>query len=79
MLEISRNGGDICCSSLKKIQSPTLILYGCKDVFVDKEQTEYLVENIKNSMLYVFPEGKHRLHLQFSEEFNAVITNFLLN
>lgn len=40
--------GDICRSSLTKIECPTLIIHGAKDPMVPEEHPKYLVQNIKN-------------------------------
>lgn len=49
MVDIYKNGGDICKTCLKDIKCPTLILHGDKDPMVINEHPEYLVNNIKNS------------------------------
>lgn len=41
--------GDICKGYLDKIQCPTLIIHGRKDVVVDKSHPVYLKEHIRNS------------------------------
>ncbi|XP_016656492.1 valacyclovir hydrolase [Acyrthosiphon pisum] len=49
--------GDVCRGELAKINAPTLILHGAKDVLVPVEHGVYLHENIKRSTLEIFPEG----------------------
>ncbi|XP_069687584.1 valacyclovir hydrolase isoform X1 [Periplaneta americana] len=70
-------GGDILKACLPKISCPTLIVHGSKDPMVAPEHPPYLVQNIRNSRLHVFEEGKHNLHLRFATEFNALVTDFL--
>ncbi|XP_022919382.2 valacyclovir hydrolase [Onthophagus taurus] len=76
--ELYKNGGDICKADLVKIKCPTFILHGDKDPLVAPEHPEFLTKNIKNSRLYKFPDGKHNIHLKYSDEFNDLVTKFLL-
>lgn len=73
------NKGDLCRSYLKNIIAKTLILYGEKDPICAPEHTPYLLENIKNSRLLTFPQGKHNIHLRYAEEFNNIVSNFIKN
>ncbi|XP_012265443.2 valacyclovir hydrolase [Athalia rosae] len=74
-----KNDGNICKDLLPKVKCPTLIMHGAKDVMLWKDHPTYLEKNIKDSKLYIFPEGGHNLHLRFWEEFNRVSTEFLIN
>ncbi|XP_067130955.1 valacyclovir hydrolase [Centruroides vittatus] len=76
--DIVSNGGDLCKDDLKKIQCETLILHGDKDPLVPFFHIPYLLENIKNSKCYRFPEGRHNIHLRYADEFNEQILKFLL-
>jgi len=69
---------DICRNDLKNIVCPTLILHGDLDALVAEEHPQYLVDNIKNAKLYRFPKGKHNIHQKYSEEFNKIVEQFLL-
>jgi len=69
---------DICKNDLKNIVCPTFILHGDLDPLVNEEHPQYLVENIKNAKLYRFPKGKHNIHQKYSEEFNKLVEQFLL-
>lgn len=69
---------DICKNDLKNINQKCLILHGDLDPLLDKEHPLYLVNNIKNSRLYRFPKGKHNIHQKYSEEFNKIVEQFLL-
>ena len=71
-------GGNICREYLKNIEAETLILHGEKDLMVSKEHVPYLLRNIKNSKLINFPNGFHDIHLQYIDEFNKHVVNFLL-
>ncbi|CAH0553855.1 unnamed protein product [Brassicogethes aeneus] len=72
------NGGNICKEDLGKIKCPTLILHGDKDPMVHPEHPEYLFQNIKMAKLHRFPDGKHNIHLRYAEEFNKIVTDFIL-
>ncbi|XP_060073812.1 valacyclovir hydrolase-like [Ylistrum balloti] len=68
---------DICMGDLKNITAETLIIHGVKDALVEQEHPDYLHANIKGSKLHLMPEGKHNLHIRYSEEFNTLVENFL--
>ncbi|XP_050429696.1 valacyclovir hydrolase-like isoform X2 [Adelges cooleyi] len=74
---LKENNGDICCEALSKIQAPTFILHGAQDPLVPMEHPIYLHKNIKYGSLEIFPNGKHNIHLRYTEEFNAAIDKFL--
>ncbi|KAL5242281.1 hypothetical protein ACI65C_009691 [Semiaphis heraclei] len=70
-------GGDVCKGALSRINAPTLVLHGLHDALVAVEHAVYLHENIKNSTLEIFPDGRHIIHFMFPEKFNSVLDNFL--
>ncbi|XP_049820515.1 valacyclovir hydrolase-like [Aethina tumida] len=76
--EIYQKGGDICKSDLTNIKCPTFILHGDKDPMLAPEHPNYLLNNIKKSKIHRFPEGKHNIHLRYADEFNKIISDFLL-
>ena len=69
--------GDIVKSRLDKIQCPTLIIHGDKDVMVDPVHPDHMRDNIKGAKLHRFPDGKHNLHFKYQEEFNKMVQDFL--
>ncbi|XP_073534799.1 valacyclovir hydrolase [Phyllobates terribilis] len=73
----SKPNGNICRHLLPLIGCPTLIIHGMKDPLVPKFHPHFLHEHIKNSRLHLMAEGKHNLHLRFSEEFNRLVEDFL--
>ncbi|KAK9871152.1 hypothetical protein WA026_011434 [Henosepilachna vigintioctopunctata] len=77
--EIYKNNGDICRSIVKNIKCPTLILHGDKDHLIYPEHPKYFMENIKDARIHHFPEGKHNIHIEYAEEFNNLVTNFILH
>uniref|UniRef100_A0A182NKX0 AB hydrolase-1 domain-containing protein n=1 Tax=Anopheles dirus TaxID=7168 RepID=A0A182NKX0_9DIPT len=69
--------GDICSGKLKHIKAPTLVVHGAKDPMIIPEHVPYLLNNIKNADLHVFPEGKHNIHLRYADEFNGIVAKFI--
>uniref|UniRef100_A0A182JGI9 AB hydrolase-1 domain-containing protein n=1 Tax=Anopheles atroparvus TaxID=41427 RepID=A0A182JGI9_ANOAO len=69
--------GDICNEKLKHIKAPTLVVHGAKDPMIIPDHVPYLLNNIKNSDLHVFPDGKHNIHLRYADEFNNIVAKFL--
>ncbi|XP_025834786.1 valacyclovir hydrolase isoform X2 [Agrilus planipennis] len=78
LIEIAKKGGNICKNKLDYIQCPTFILHGSKDPMIAGEHPEFLLKNIKNAKIKIFPEGKHNIHLRYADEFNKAVTQFLL-
>ena len=73
------HGGDtdIYRSKLPLIESPTLILHGELDPLVPATHPRIIQQGIAGSELYVFPEGKHNIHVRYAEEFNKTVSSFL--
>ncbi|XP_034934729.1 valacyclovir hydrolase [Chelonus insularis] len=71
--------GDLCKDSVTQIKCPTLIMHGRKDVMVDPEHPVFLKKNIPNSKLEYFNNGSHNFHLKYHEEFNKMVTDFIIN
>lgn len=69
--------GDLCKKYLKHIKAETLILHGRKDLLVSEEHIPYLLNNILDVSLVTFPNGSHDIHLNFSDEFNRKVVDFL--
>lgn len=67
-----QRNGDICKEVLDKIRAPTFILHGAKDPMVVPEHVPHLQNSIAETMLYVFADGKHNIHLKYAEEFNKL-------
>ncbi|CAH2002068.1 unnamed protein product [Acanthoscelides obtectus] len=78
LIEVEKNGGNICTHLLPHIKCPTFILHGDKDPMILPEHASHLASKIKISKVLRFPEGKHNLHLKYSDEFNGLVTEFLL-
>jgi pimeloyl-ACP methyl ester carboxylesterase len=63
---------------LNKLQMELLIIHGDRDVFVDKQQLEYILENKPNSRIIWIKGGKHSVQDEFPELFNNYVADFLL-
>lgn len=70
--------GDLCKSFLEHIKAPTLILHGEKDPMLAKEHVPYLMKHIAGAKLISWPDGKHNIHLRYSEQFNDRVVEFLM-
>lgn len=69
---------DICKGDLPAITCPVLILHGDQDPMLSSEHPVYLVNNISNATLYRFPKGKHNIHQRYAQEFNQLVSDFLM-
>jgi len=49
-----------------------------KDALVPQEHPDFLHSQIRGSKLINWPEAKHNLHLRYANEFNKLVTEFLL-
>ncbi|XP_025261795.1 valacyclovir hydrolase-like isoform X2 [Camponotus floridanus] len=74
-----KQNGNLCKEILSKIKCPTLIIHGAKDAMVLPEHPTYLKQNIANSNVHILENGGHNLHLKYFEEFNNLVTDFLLD
>lgn len=79
MQALYRAGGELCQQRLHLVRCPTFILHGGKDPLVPAFHADVLKHGIAGSRLYVFPEGKHNIHLAYAEEFNWMLGDFLRN
>ncbi len=61
---------------LKKINTPTLIVWGSLDSYVPLSSGEKIAGLIKNSRLEIINGGKHGLHLQMPEKLYEIVKNF---
>ena len=63
---------------LGRIQAPTLIAAGDKDLFVPVSVSEEMAERIHNATLYMAKDGGHVQHWEQLEAYNRVSLDFLL-
>ena len=74
---VHQSDGNLCNNMLSDIKCPTLILHGMKDPMVPNFHPAHLLKNIKGSVGHNFPDGKHNIHLRYSEEFNKIVEDFV--
>ena len=65
-------------SRIEGIKSPTLVLSGDADVIVPVQNSRNLAAGILGAELRIIEGGSHTFFIEQSEEFNQVITAFLL-
>ena len=67
----------MCSSILHKVECPTLVLHGSKDVICELKHARYLARQIPDATLAIFAEGKHNLHQRHAEDFCSLVGEFL--
>jgi valacyclovir hydrolase len=72
----AERAGDVCRRALPAIRCPTLVMHGMKDPMIDGVHPHRFAQEIKNAVLYTFPDGKHNIHLRYSKEFHATVAKF---
>ncbi len=65
------------CSTLSKIDMPTLIICGREDTVTPPEKSEYMHEQIYGSVLRMIDEAGHVSNLEQPETFNNHILHFI--
>ncbi|XP_053980553.1 valacyclovir hydrolase-like [Hylaeus volcanicus] len=73
---VQRNGS-LCKETLPKITAPTLIVHGRNDTGVPLYHPIYLKDNIRGARLKIMENATHPVQLEYPQEFNAIVTNFL--
>ncbi|XP_075529427.1 serine hydrolase BPHL-like isoform X2 [Dermacentor variabilis] len=76
---LHKNYGEVCRKELPLIRCPTLVVQGGKDPLVPMHHALYLLQHIAKAKLYLVPDGKHNLHFKYADEFNKVVTEFLIS
>lgn len=75
-LGASISAGD-SLEALKKIQVPTLLLWGEKDSIFHRDDQETLLHNIPQASLKAYPETGHALHWERPQQFTADMLAFI--
>lgn len=65
--------------AIKSIHLPTLIIAGEKDPSTTVEAAREIAKAIDSAELAVIPGAQHLLNIEMAEEFNRLLTQFLLN
>lgn len=68
---------NLCRDEIGDIMCPTLIMQGDKDPMTPHYLAQYLADNINDARMYRFAEGGHSVHIQYADEFNREVTEFL--
>ena len=77
MYALYKAGGEVCRQRLAEIRCPTLLLHGEKDPLVPRFHADVLHQGIAGSLLHLFPDGKHNIHLAHAPAMNRLIADFL--
>jgi 3-oxoadipate enol-lactonase len=64
-------------AQLGKIQAPTCVLVGAKDLLKGPEYADIIKQRIKHAELHILPGSGHASCWESPEEFNSVILGFL--
>ncbi|HPS59539.1 MAG TPA: alpha/beta hydrolase, partial [Spirochaetota bacterium] len=75
--EIDEEGWDMLRKHLKNIKSPTLVIFGDKDRFVDVSCIDVFKKEIKNVKAYVMKDSGHVTYMDQPDETNRVIMDFI--
>lgn len=62
---------------LAAVRAPTLIIHGQDDPIVPVRNAELLADLIPNAELALIPEGRHLFFMEFAEQFNRRVIDFL--
>ena len=63
--------------SLKKVKTPTLILWGDKESVFPRSEQDALASSLRNSVLKIYPETGHALHWERPERFAKDLQDFI--
>ena len=64
---------------LKKINIPTLLLWGSQDSYTPLKSAKVYQENITRSSLTIFPDGRHGIHYTHISQISRLANEFLLS
>jgi valacyclovir hydrolase len=71
-------GGDVCSAEAKTLKVPTLVLGGERDPITPPVHAQWFADNVPGAQLYLYPEGKHNIHMKYADDFNARVSAFFL-
>jgi 3-oxoadipate enol-lactonase len=64
-------------SQISHISVPTLVLIGRNEIFIPIEYSEELAAKIPNAELVVLERGGHNSWIEFPQQFNQAVMQFL--
>ena len=70
-------GGFDARGRVGQIRAPTLIMTGDDDPLVPPENSRFLAEHIPGVELVVFPGGRHAFNVEFEDESNGAVLDFI--
>ena len=70
-------GGFDVREQLGRIRAPTLVMTGDDDPLVPPENSRFLAAHIPGAELAVFPGGRHAFNVEFEEESNSAVLDFI--
>jgi pimeloyl-ACP methyl ester carboxylesterase len=70
-------GGFDARERLGQIRAPTLVMTGDDDPLVPPGNSRFLAEHIPGAELIVFPGGRHAFNVEFEEESNSAVLDFI--
>lgn len=62
---------------LEKIQNPTLILRGEKDILIPGDETEVLFQNIPDASFYAFKKTGHSICIEKPDSYAKIVLDFI--
>jgi pimeloyl-ACP methyl ester carboxylesterase len=62
---------------VEQIRAPTLVMAGDDDPLVPPENSRFLAERISGAQLALFPGGRHAFNVEFEEESNSAVLEFV--
>jgi len=77
MVRLNEAGGDVHLPRLEEIECPTLLLHGAKDPLIRPQHPETFHQRIPHSILELFSDAGHNLHMTRATEFNQRVLEFL--
>ncbi|QIL79387.1 alpha/beta hydrolase [Diaphorobacter sp. HDW4A] len=77
MLYLSRLSEDDPFSYLRDIRQPVFILNGVNDVMIPTVNSFYMVRNLPNAQLFIYPDAGHGAQFQYPQRFLHHAVHFL--
>jgi pimeloyl-ACP methyl ester carboxylesterase len=60
-----------------QIRVPTLVMTGDEDPLIPPENSRFLAEHIPGAETVIFPAGRHAFNVEFEEESNSAVLDFV--
>ncbi|KRO16284.1 alpha/beta fold hydrolase [Lacticaseibacillus saniviri] len=76
LIQMMRNEPNISLRALKRIQAPTLVLAGSRDL-IDRKETLRIAANIPNATLTIVPHANHSSYIRDNAQLLHLVQGFL--